>query len=94
MPAKTKLKELLQGFGKETEVEQLPIESEEPIENKKVNDKVSPSRRGKRHISGYFDPEVLRQVKVIAAEEDKNIQDVLGDALNALFVNKGKPPIA
>lgn len=94
MPAKTELKELLQGFGKETEVEQPLIESEEPIENKKASDNVPPSRRGKRHISGYFKPEVLRQVKVIAAEEDKNIQDVLGDALNALFVNKGKPPIA
>ena len=61
---------------------------------KKNSDNVPPSRRGKRHISGYFEPEVLRQVKIIAAEEDKNIQDVLGDALNALFVNKGKPPIA
>ena len=94
MPAKTELKELLQGFGKETEVEQPPIKSEEPVENKTSSDNVPPSRRGKRHISGYFEPEVLRQVKVIAAEEDKNIQDVLGDALNALFVNKGKPPIA
>ena len=94
MPAKTELKELLQGFGKETEVEQPLIDSEESVKNKKASDKVPPSRRGKRHISGYFEPEVLRQVKVIAAEEDKNIQDVLGDALNALFVNKGKPPIA
>ena len=94
MPAKTELKELLLGFGKETEVEQPLIESEESVKNKKASDKVPPSRRGKRHISGYFEPEVLRQVKVIAAEEDKNIQDVLGDALNALFVNKGKPPIA
>ena len=55
---------------------------------------VAPSRRGKKNISGYFSPEVHRQLRVIAAEEDKNLQEILGDALNALFERRGKPPIA
>ena len=55
---------------------------------------VAPSRRGKKNISGYFAPEVHRQLRVIAAEEDKNLQEILGDALNALFERRGKPPIA
>lgn len=59
-----------------------------------VNEKVTPSRRGKKNISGYFPPEVHRQLRVIAAEEDKNLQEILGDALNAFFERKGKPPIA
>ena len=55
---------------------------------------IAPSRRGKKNISGYFSPEVHRQLRVIAAEEDKNLQEILGDALNALFERRGKPPIA
>ena len=55
---------------------------------------VAPSRRGKKNISGYFSPEVHRQLRVIAAEEDKNLQQILGDALNELFERRGKPPIA
>ena len=94
MPAKTELKELLDGYGQETEVKASPVLPETPLKAKKDSDKVPPSRRGKRHISGYFEPEVLRQVKILCAEEEKTVNDVLGDALNALFVNKGKPPIA
>lgn len=95
MPAKTQLKELLNGYGQETETQSPPASPENLVENKEASAaKLPPSRRGKRHISGYFAPEVLRQVKIIGAEEDKTVQAVLGEALNALFVNKGKPPIA
>ncbi len=48
-----------------------------------ANEKIAPSCRGKKNISGYFAPEVHRQLRVIADEEDKKLQDVLGDALNA-----------
>ena len=94
MPAKTQLKELLDGFGQETEAEEQPTSQEKPIQAEKTDEKVPPSRRGKRHISGYFEPEVLRQVKIICAEEEKTVNQVLADALNSLFVNKGKAPIA
>ena len=95
MPAKKELKDALSGFGQETEVKPLSIELEQPGEdNGKPKSKVPPSREGKRHISGYFAPEVFRQVKIICAEEDKTVQEVLADCLNAHFVNLGKPPIA
>ena len=94
MPAKTQLKELLDGYGQETETEETTVPPETPVEEQKADDKVPPSRRGKRHISGYFEPEVLRQVKIICAEEEKTVNQVLADALNSHFVNKGKPPIA
>ena len=94
MPAKTKLTELLGEYGQETETEESPVLPETPVEDKKTYDKMPLSRRGKRHISGYFEPEVLRQVKILCAEEDKTINQVLADALNSLFVNKGKAPIA
>lgn len=94
MPAKTQLKDLLNEYGQETETKKTPNSLETPGTAKEVNDKVPPSRRGKRHISGYFEPEVLRQVKIVCAEEDKTVNEVLADALNAHFVNLGKPPIA
>ena len=94
MPAKTELKDLLNGYGQETEVKEQPALPEAPVQEKQNDDKVPPSRRGKRHISGYFQPEVLRQVKIICAEEDMTVNEVLAAALNALFVNMGKPPIA
>ena len=59
-----------------------------------ISEKTAPSRHGKKNISGYFAPEVHRQLRIIAAEEDKTLQEVLADALNALFQRKGRPPIA
>lgn len=53
-----------------------------------------PSRRGKKALTGYFDPEVLRQLKVMAAAEDTTIQALLSEALNDLFKKYGKPHIA
>lgn len=93
MPAKTQLKDLLNQYGPEIEIE-TQTATKSPEARKEVNDKLPPSRRGKRHISGYFEPEVLRQVKIIGAEQDKTINQVLADALNALFTQLGKPPIA
>ena len=95
MPAKRELQETLNGFGQETETQKTPELPQQPGEvESKEKSKVPPSRQGKRHISGYFDPAVLRQVKIICAEEDKTVNEVLAEALNAYFVNLGKPPIA
>lgn len=74
--------------------EQQDTNASEAVESAPTNEKIAPSRRGKKNISGYFAPEVHRQLRVIAAEEEKNMQEVLGDALNALFDQKGKPTIA
>lgn len=64
------------------------------VEPQQVNEKIAASRRGKKNISGYFAPEVHRQLRIIAAEEDKNLQEILGDALNVFFQRKGRPPVA
>jgi hypothetical protein len=53
-----------------------------------------PSRQGKKALTGYFDPEVLKQLKVMAASEDTTIQALLAEALNELFKKHGKPHIA
>jgi hypothetical protein len=53
-----------------------------------------PSRQGKKALTGYFDPEVLRQLKVMAAADDTTIQALMSEALNDLFKKYGKPHIA
>jgi predicted HicB family RNase H-like nuclease len=53
-----------------------------------------PSRQGKKALTGYFDPEVVKQLKVMAAAEDTTIQALMSEALNDLFKKYGKPHIA
>lgn len=55
---------------------------------------VPPSRQGKKMISGHFDKDVHRQLKMLAIEKDTSIQNLLSEALNALFERNNKPPIA
>lgn len=52
-----------------------------------------PSRTGKRLIGGHFPPEVAKHLKILAAEEETSIQALLEEALDLLFVKKGKSPI-
>ena len=54
----------------------------------------APSRRGKRSVSGHFDPAVQRQLRVLAAETDRTTQDLIGEALNDLFRKYNRSAIA
>ena len=49
--------------------------------------------RGK-HIGGYFDPAVARQIKALAVEEDTTVQQLVAEALDLLFQSRNRPPIA
>ena len=56
--------------------------------------KIAPSREKKKHIGGYFDEAVYRQMKHIGIEKGMTTQDILTAALNAWFQMHDKPPIA
>ena len=49
-----------------------------------------PSREGKRLIAGHFSPKVAKQLKLLAVEEDTSVQALLEEAIDLLFVKKGK----
>ena len=49
-----------------------------------------PSRTGRKLVAGHFDPKVAKQLKLLAAEEETTIQALLEEALDLLFVKKGK----
>lgn len=64
-------------------------EIESPAAKSKTN-----SRTGKKAISGFFEPEVSRQLKALAAMEGRTVQGMMGEALNLLFEKYGKNSIA
>lgn len=49
-----------------------------------------PSREGKRLIGGHFPPHIAKQLKILAAEEGTSVQALLEEALDLLFVKKGR----
>lgn len=64
----------------------------EPVEKPKPEPEkfYRPSRDGRRFLGGHFDPKVVRQMKMLAAEEDTTTQALLEEALDMLFVKKGR----
>lgn len=53
-----------------------------------------PGRSRKTNITGFFAPAVKRQLRLMAAEQDRTIQDLLAEGINFLFAAHGKAEIA
>ena len=51
-------------------------------------------REGTRIVSGHFAIPVHRQLRLIAVQEDRTLQDLLTEAINDLFAKRGIPPVA
>ena len=51
-------------------------------------------REGTRIVSGHFAAPVHRQLRLIAAQEDRTLQALLSEAINDLFAKRGIPPVA
>src|SRR3546814_20058889 len=65
-----------------------PAPAIEPVD---VARKAPPSgRQGTNLIGGHCPPEVSTQLRIIAAEEGTTVQSLLGEALDDLFVKKGR----
>lgn len=52
------------------------------------------SRAGTKAITGHFPPQVRYQLRLLAAEQDRKMEDMLAEALNRLFAAYNKPEIA
>lgn len=55
--------------------------------------KKTSSRSNTRLIAGHFDPVIAKQLRMLAAEEETTVQQLLAEALDLLFVKKGKAQI-
>ena len=60
---------------------ELAVVESVPTDRKKI----APSREKKKHIGGYFDEAVYRQMKHIGIEKGMTTQEILADALNGFF---------
>lgn len=49
-----------------------------------------PVREGKKFIGGHFTPGVAKQLRLLAAEDETTTQALLEEALELLFIKKGK----
>lgn len=66
-----------------------PAARSEAIEMASI--KVLPSSRQRtKLIGGHFAPEVSTQLRILAAEEGATVQSLLAEALDDLFVKKGR----
>ena len=53
-----------------------------------------PSRDNRRFVGGHFERAVGKQLRMIAVEDDNTVQALLEEALDLLFVKKGRQKIA
>ena len=53
-----------------------------------------PSRVAAVQVAGYYPKEVRVQLKILAAEQGRSMENMIAEALNDLFAKYGKPEIA
>jgi hypothetical protein len=51
-----------------------------------------PARQGKKGILGHFSPELSRALNIMAIEEGKTVQALMGEAFDLLMRARGKHP--
>ena len=73
---------------------QPPVPQPETTSEPQETSYLAPSRRGKKAVTGHFDPAVSRQLKQIALDRDTTVQALLAEALNDLFEKYNSNPIA
>ena len=50
-----------------------------------------PSRQGKRAAVAWLEPEAIKQLIMQAIQHDRNVQDILVEAINDWFAKNGLP---
>ena len=91
----TPKKTLAESLQQAADSHSIPQESAAPEEGGEAGrGYVAPARRGKKAVSGHFDPAVQKQLNQIALDEDSSVQELLREAINDLFAKRGKPRIA
>ncbi len=66
----------------------------QPKEKARTATPTPSNRLGKKSITGWFEADVLKQLKMIGLDKDMSIQQMVGEALNDFFAKNGKPQIA
>lgn len=51
---------------------------------------VPPSRRGKKAVTVYFEPDVVRRLKLIGIDADKSLQEMMTEAVQTYLGKHSK----
>jgi hypothetical protein len=54
----------------------------------------APSRVGRKGVAFWVDPDAGRQLRILAAEEDRTVQSLMEEALDLLFRQRGRYRLA
>jgi hypothetical protein len=65
-----------------------------PVEESGRKYPVAKTREGKRVATVYLEPEALRQLKRIGFDEERTVQELLIEGVNAVFEKRGLSRIA
>ena len=68
-----------------------PIEAAKPRTRSTVEGYRPPSRQGKRAAVAWLEPEAIKQLNMPAIQHDRNVQDILVEAINDWFAKQGLP---
>ena len=74
--------------------ESIVVDKATPQPVEKTRTATPSNRLGKKSITGWFEADVLKQLKMIGLDKDMSIQQMVGEALNDFFAKNGKPQIA
>lgn len=77
------------GAATKTPPKVVPLAAEPPV-GKPAK---APSRAGMVHIGAYMHPDFKSSLRMVQAQTGKDIQTLLGDALNDLFRAKNVPVV-
>jgi hypothetical protein len=83
-------------FGKAAAEPSVPPTAPAPVPVEEPGRKypVAKTREGKRVATVYLEPEALRQLKRIGFDEERTVQELLIEGVNAVFEKRGLSRIA
>ena len=89
-----KEKTLAELMHEDEEKEEQKPQTSTSVAMEQDDENLPPSRRGKRPLTAWVHPDAHRYVRMIAADDDISLEQVVTDALNKHFRDRGMPPIA
>ena len=63
----------------------------QPEPSRVVSYRRAETRAATRQLSGHFPAEDVQAFRVLAAEQDRDVQELLAEAINMVFERHGKP---
>lgn len=89
-----KKRSLAEALGETETVTESVAKESVNFETVSVESKKPTRREDLVPITGFFEPEVRKQLSYLALDQDKTSQALIGEALNLVFAKYGKSPIA